>query len=252
MTYKKAEKEITENLGQAFENSSIWVRRGKKGFKGTLDTGRMKTQFETGTSGGAFDPQARKILEDVVVGVSDVKDINRPVYGYLSDAKNSMADKAILKPYGDFNFRLKPKMKSVSSFTMGDSLDANFDILRAGIKSVNGEVVINKEVIKDLITVASPIEDPKIYSYNKLGRSKMQEAIKAKDINKINDSLYSYVETQIHGGVTLEDIDLIQIVDKPINRKMIKARKKVLDSYNIEVQWISEGDEYLDTANLFL
>ena len=107
--------------------------------KQVISEGRMKTQFETGTSMGSFDPEFRQGLERTSFGVPDNLPVElRPVYGFLPtirrvikwsddgelelrDTDEAYMDDRTLQMYGDFALVLKPKVRNRTTYTFGDS-----------------------------------------------------------------------------------------------------------------------------------
>ena len=161
--------EATENLRKLNEQGQLIVRRGRRGAEGVLEAGRFKTQFETGTSGGAYDPEYRKAGEARGFGIpEDINVTERPVYGYIDvpDGDNASS-------YGPVKFVLKPEVKRRATVTVGDSID----------------------LINDGEIVGTPALAPGPGSlYHNARRLAKGEAPRG------------YIEAQIQGGVTTADV----------------------------------------------
>ncbi len=150
----------------------------------------FKSSFETGTGEGggsadSFGFQARVRYEKRAFSIApDSSVVDRPVYGYLSDgtkgSNKSRRGNGVLNGYGDISFRLKKDVKRRATFTVDDS------IIQGGV-------------------LPSPVDNP---SY----RSLVYDDRRVKLANKVKntDELGSaYVEAQIHGGVSLSDVDAV-------------------------------------------
>jgi hypothetical protein len=147
----------------------LCIRRGQRGALGVLRDGRFKTQFETGTSSGMFDMAARRASEAAGLGIpTDAPVGDRPIYGYF-DVQGEDASN-----YGSVQFVLKDAVKARTTATAGDSL---------GLFAAD-------------LVIGTPCLAPAIGSLDG-------------EIGNINrgyrDSMF-YVEAQIQGGVTLDDV----------------------------------------------
>jgi hypothetical protein len=94
--------------------------------------GRLKSQFESGTSRGSYDPDMRRRLEGDVMGISvDTADRERPVYGFVEGGGE-------MEPqiYGEFTLRLSPSLADRTTITFGDS----FDVQNGAAVPVVGDV----------------------------------------------------------------------------------------------------------------
>ena len=180
---------IEERFGEQLQRMSVWTRVQSSSLNKIIGDGRMKTQFEIVSSGGAYDPELRNWMEERVVGVSEVAPRNRPVYGYLTSQEDGEFSNSALRQYGSMAIKLKPKTRSFTTFTAGDSLDSN--VALAGSRR-----------IENLNIHASPVDAPKWYSAFPHHASRLYEGKPIADV-------VSFMEAQVHGGVTLEDIEEI-------------------------------------------
>jgi hypothetical protein len=174
-----------------------------------LADGRLKTQFETGTSGGAYSPPHRLQTEEALFGIPVTAGADeRPIYGYLEGS-----NPAALVQYGPVVIRLRSDVRERTTFTMADSLDHT----GAGTHTYLGP---------------SPLSAPRVDAlhteYDLLSAPSMAHA-----------TGYGYVECQIHGGVTLADIAGIAftqgvVPDEEVERRLVDA----------DLEWVTgEGDE---------
>ena len=89
-----------------------------------LESGRFKSQFETGTSMGTLDFDQRAQTEAIQLGYHpSVDPSKRPIYGYLT--KGGKIDQEAVngvRMYGAVQLMMKPEIESRSTYTGGDSL----------------------------------------------------------------------------------------------------------------------------------
>jgi hypothetical protein len=182
-----------------------------------LNDGRIKNQFETMKSRGAYDPENRIKNELIVSGTPiDTPAQKRSIFGYLftSDqastrSEDSRSDGNILHlgnrytdSYGKFKVVLKPSIKERTTFTVGDSLERG---------SQNSQIL----------------------SQN-LDRQAMKEAglVTGADI-ALNQTpatlLGTYLEAQIHGGISLSDIERIVYTGDESDETLQLVKTKIKD-----------------------
>ena len=166
---------IRERLDTDLQNP-IAIRRGVRGATSVLQEGRFKTQFETGTSGGAFAPEYRAKGENGGLGIPmNVEPGRRPVYGYVATDTHGASG------YGGIEFELRNEVKARTTITLGDSL--------IGFGSeYDGQQL-----------VGTPISEP-----NQEGWDGSVELYHDEGVRGI-----LYIEAQIQGGVSLEDVSRI-------------------------------------------
>ena len=166
------------------DNPRISIRTSEKGLKGIAKDGRYKSQFESGTSRGLYSPGRRKEAEKNLFNTPiNIDKSKRPIYGMINYGDNV----ATGYQYGEFEIVLKNDVLERTTITLGDSLNVD----RWDRK-------------------ASPFYDPSIGS--QLGEEtkygiNLIERVKSGQAGGI-----SYIEAQIHKGLTVDDIDSI-IVD---------------------------------------
>ena len=157
----------------------ISIRRGTRGASSVLGEGRFKTQFETGTSGGMFDPEYRAKAERLGLGIpDDILPAQRPIYGYIRTGNDYVGQ------YGAIEFELKDYVRERTTVTVGDSL---------------GGFAYEEQT-------GAPISDPdkQCWSFNMNTYMKHEGAIGV-----------NYLEAQIQGGVTVTDIRKVRIHGYP-------------------------------------
>ena len=169
------EARIRERLDKDLQNP-IAIRRGARGATSVLQEGRFKTQFETGTSGGAFAPEYRAKAEHNGLGIpTDIAPNKRPIYGYVATGKHRASN------YGGIEFELRDEVRARTTITLGDSL-VGFAFEDEG---------------QDL--VGTPALQPNPEGWDGGVKAYYEQGALG----------LGYIEAQIQGGVSLEDISRI-------------------------------------------
>lgn len=182
-----------------------------------LEGGRMKSLFETGTSGGAKDPLYRAEAELIQMAYpEDSSPKNRPIYGMLFDA----ADLSQLKPsdwcgrnYGSVVVVFKHETKRYATFTVGDSLNSYAQKLVA----------------------PSPMLAPSVDSVpSHIWRFVLEDihqgtALSVKSVSSQPFVSNAYIEAQIHKNrATIDQIEAVifgkDIPDEKIPRELLRKR----------------------------
>ena len=151
---------------------------------------RMKTQFETNTSSGYFGHSLRAEIEDMLFGIDPdpaSRPQDRPVYGALVHPLDVGGGDGAIQ-YGKFQVYLKDEVKARTTWTGFDSLYRD----------------------EERQPVPSPVNDPQPYSLVATSvvytpSTYLDRLVNATQMKNVNE-WSSYVEAQIHGGVTREDI----------------------------------------------
>lgn len=196
---EEAEQMIFERLDKDL-GWPIKLRRSLGASLSVLDDGRFKTQFETGTSGGGFNPGARYSAEQKGLGVPPGLDVTkRPVYAAVgTDATN-------LSMYGDVEFTLKEDVKRRSTIVLGDSLYS----------------------MDEGSAVGTPYLNPTKAGFDR----------RAWDYGMMGVGEISYIEVQVHGGLTVNDVAAIKVIRRPTySDEMIDRVKNLASRYNIKVE----------------
>ena len=111
------------------EDTHVGIRFPESKLDAILDSGRFKSQFETGDSQGSFSPYFRASVEHKEMSYSEnMMSEKRPVYGMLFNYKNPSEVKASSgagQQYGNVVAIMKPSIKAHSTITGHDSLDVH-------------------------------------------------------------------------------------------------------------------------------
>ena len=147
---------------------------------------RFKNQFETMASGGVFSPPIRAAQEKMFFGYpEETPPEQRPIYGWL-DHQDSRQD---YSQYGEVTWFLKPELKARTTVTFADSLSR--PIVPGPIRNPGWRS-----------TLPPGYEDPAMFSH---GQSITD--------HRLETGLFDAdaIETQYHGGVTLDDVQGVRV-----------------------------------------
>lgn len=175
---------------------------------------RMKTQFETHTSGGYLGNDVRAGAEERMFDYnkSGTRPEDRPVYGYISRNMEHALGNLATHHYGGVLFVLKDEVKSRSTVTGEDSLPP-------------------------YANPASRMSDVRLSSfqrgtaYTADERSKRIDTIMTYGLGSVN----GYAEAQIHGQVHASDIAKI-VLDKSMDATITKQSLARAKELGIKVQ----------------
>jgi Protein of unknown function (DUF3626) len=191
-------------------NSSVVLRTSH--LSAILRDGRFRTQFETGRSGGAFNPKLRALRESAWFGRPAVSDAP-PIYAAIEfhDAPSANADF-----YGDAAVHLKPDVLDRITVTVGDSLDNTTTVFPGHPDGPD---------LEDCL-FASPAEFSRVTMTDDAAQNAKAMVQALRDFAAESGD---YIEAQIHGGVLTSDIARI-VFAQPPDQSTIDA----LDELGIE------------------
>lgn len=173
-----------------------------------LRDGRYLTQYESGTSGGMFSPERRRQVERDQMGIpAELEDRLRPVYGYVPvDNTIPLAFDDAARWYGEFAIIAKDAVRERTTISLGDSLDHSLhpvpmigDADRERQVAAIGGGFINDAALSGLVDI---LEEAELYDLADYYRMSDED---------YDEDRVKYVEVQVHGGLTVEDIDHIVV-----------------------------------------
>ena len=192
---------------QSATRTSVVVSIPSSVLYSVLDDKRLKTQFESGTSRGAIGAgktvnRTRALHEAVEYGFHPAANPERrTVYGTLMPAGivNNRVNQSA--QYGDVQLVLKPQVRGRTTFTAQDSL---------GQHRITNPLVPNGVVNPSHPHMSSGRRQRLAFSTKK-----------GEDVQE-----HDYVETQIHGGVRLSDIDRVVMRRGAVSRPKLMQQLK--------------------------
>ena len=182
LTPEFVEREALHQIRQWCDGCPVTIHLSQNGAAGVLESGRYKTGYETKPE--HFEENDRRMLELRSMGVpKNWAPELRPVYAVVQVGE---ADGAI---WGDIQLRLKDSVKQRSTITLGDSM-AGFGTGAqvATLLTMPGVAALGNDTEMIAGAVAGEIRAGKFASEG-----------------------YNYLEVQVHGGVTLDDVEEIVI-----------------------------------------
>ena len=202
------EKTVISTVENVVANVSPSIRSDSDSAISILKDGRFKSQFESNKSGGGFSTKLRRDAEEWGIGVPrNISVEKRPIYGYFKTQEHGAG------AYGNVEFVLKDTVRERTTITVGDSLSGFAD------KSTVG-VPLNS------ITKASFADNYAVGELYKTGR--------------ISEG---YIEAQIHGGVTIDDVfEVIVHPDEQTGRSMSRELRDICREKGIKVSYSEDAD----------
>lgn len=176
-------------------NESVKIDLSEDALESVLNDGRMKTMWEVNPENRAGNyVGVRDNYEKRIMGVPDgVPDAQRPIYGYQQADGGRTA-------YGDVTLELRDSVRGRTTITGGDSLNFETPVVR--LSDVAGAT-------DERLALSSGMNLAK--DYDPLFR-------------------WQYVESQVHGGVTLSDISSITVSKSRWSALPESVRKKATDA----------------------
>ena len=228
--------QMNNTLNQLVENNEFRVRFSADDssvLESILNDGRLKTQFETNTSGGALNTDVReKASYNLFNTPSNTTAREYEKYGYLGskDVSKDLAS-PFLYPYGDGVITLrKSEVVDRTTITFGDSLR----------NAVDGRYIMGSKVtsIDSTVCVGRPslIDDYNKALTNNIAKYGIEDASSASGMT------CGYLELQYHGDITLKDIESITVkkdmIDGIIENPNLLS---IVKDSGIEFRYIEDG-----------
>jgi len=223
----KEETIVKDGFEKAIERNDFATRVGPKALESiVLKDGRLKTQFETNTSGGMLSEEYRKTATYQLFGVDskDMKASDFEKYGYLA-SKDLYRDinNEYVEHYGEITMRFKKEtMLDRTTLTIGDSYD---DV------AYSGHYEETEKSAYSLPTSVTNIK-PEIMSKTVDNLKELnEETVSEADLlaSKLD---VSYIELQYHGEVTIDDIESVTMYRKVYedgNQTKMKVFNKLVE-----------------------
>jgi hypothetical protein len=210
---------VKPNLDEALEAPTVIMMQPNKA-KTFINQGRYKNIHATGgkrpSAAGASGVEYvdnRRLYEYGYFGYSDdVAAELRPVYGMK---QNTAMSNLHTQVYGNVEIVLKPAVDARTTFTIGDSL--NDFIAPQPLRNYDAKVIFN-----EVDGATSPL-------------IRASEKVINGEVNYfLGDEFYDYIETQVHGGVSTDDVAEVVFHGEPdFGSPEIQGLTDTLDSKGI-------------------
>jgi len=162
----------------------------------------------------------------------------KPIYGIIGNEGNPFG-------YGNSRIIFKDDIKDRTSWTLGDSIDGKSQGANWVQDTANGNLTSEKFLQDNGYMVARNMGNANwgIFDHNGATSSERMNSpilgLKS-DWNITDMAMYKYIETQIHGGVTLSDVAKVVV---PSNSSLSKSDKQILADNNIPIEIDASGVE---------
>lgn len=215
ITELELRRQLARQTREAFAGKKIAVRVTPGNLDKILDDGRFKSQFESSQSKGKKDQILRAQVEEAWFGIPQNEDATkRPIYGYVAldgvrPAGIGSADvfepgTDALSQYGQIQVILRDDVRRRTTAMFGDSLN-------------------NRET-----GISSPVDQPNWRSFTPAWKSVVGSGLATpdRDVHGGEFRRRNYAEAQVHGGVTLADVEEVVLPSTP----PVALRKKLDDA----------------------
>lgn len=207
----EAETLVKDYLKELLNHNDYRFRCGVDVLGFILDD-KVKSQMETGTSGGITHAPLRMEFTQKSFGneIGSLDATEYENYGYLASSKHEFVNRSKTSGYGQIAVKLsKERMKNRVTCTLGDSL---------------GHMLTCTPALADDPDLACVGFDAKVaVIMNAYKRNKQKQAA-PEDVEDMIEQLKNdeirYFELQYHGDVTVRDMEEITITYPPILQKM--------------------------------
>jgi hypothetical protein len=196
----------------AVADSDVFIRVGDETLDDILRDGRVRNVHDTGTTGAASGPSAsylrnRRTAEERMFGIPQTAGpAERPIYGYFGPDPHGGGDPG---QYGEVALRLdRARIQDRTTVTFADSLDYG------GWETVFGAMM-----------APSPLAGPDSTSVHADTLRYHAAPYVRRDTEAAIDAFRGpsgYTEAQVHGGVSLADIDHVFFLGLPPEQETIE------------------------------
>lgn len=248
-TVDAAESNVQRILGD--KDTNVYVRVGSTDTLEKILGGRFKTSAELGIDTHQIPhlkdgyQKARNRVEAKTLGY-DSKNTNpedRPIYGYLGGKDlNGVSHKDPATAYGSITVKLRSEVKDRATFTGSDSFKSGVasEVINQGTPPPPNAASLVSTTRHGYDRDKLPSHYPSFYADKTGDRGQLAAAARAKTIDDLAPALATtgnkYVEAQIHGKVTPQDIAEIhfnptKMDDRPTAAVAQWAKDNKIDLY---------------------
>lgn len=238
---------LIKNIAEVLKKHDFGTNCDATNLESILKNG-LKSQLETGTTGGALNPGFRRVISETLFGTEQKTAASEyEKYGSLLHHDKEQSLKSLrggngLSGYGQVEIRLK-KDDVIATWTMGDSLDDS-DILRPSLTT-----------------------DPRVCSYGTARQETKKGPWECHTLKGIRESWKStgspetfanhfensYIELQFHGKVTAKQIESISFAFEQEARQSLPAIQKALQlGIKVYVLFEKQGLQEITWSNISL
>lgn len=222
--FDQFEEEIPEyikSISEAIEKNEFASRTSAKNVYDILESGRFKSQIESGHSNGVLDIDKRKSVANQLFAYGEelnIKNNEYEIYGYLDNSPRAGM-------YG--NCRIVFKKENLidrTTFTVGDSLE----MYEAGADPF--ATLVNKP---DIVSYGTRQFSDSVPNAPQRLKEIQRDFGSLKENGYLSDG--NYLELQFHGGVTINDIEYIQVSKSDAKASEIE---KIANEKGVKIKWM--------------
>jgi hypothetical protein len=228
--YKERVEIVEKRLLSVMKDGKVTIAVDRGTLEKIFNDGKFKNQFDTKKSGGLLDFSRRKTAEKAVFDLDvNIPSQQRPIYGYITDNLTKLdfglatnteewldtilsVRNSRTSQYGSIKVILKDSVKDRATATIGDSLSRNI-------------------IGDDLLAVKPDLSNMGFYRYGA-------------PTGNVGLPDFSYLETQIKGGVTLDDVEAIYVPFKSgndLDTKAIEEIRQIVKASGRDIKVIELG-----------
>jgi hypothetical protein len=247
-TVEAAEKNVQRIFNDP--DTSVFVRVGSTDTLEKILGNRFKTSAELGIDTHQIPylkdgyQKARNRVEAKSLGYDEktTQPDERPIYGYLGGKDlNGASHNDVSQAYGSIAIKLKPEVKDRTTFTGSDSFKSGIasEIKNDGTPPPPNAASLVSTTRHGYDRENLPKHYPSYYKDDSADGGQLRDAAKAKTIDDLAPKLAltgnAYVEAQVHGKVTPQDIGEIHFSPKGVNDRPNAAVAKFAKDNGIDL-----------------
>jgi len=231
---------ISRIISEGMKNATPVVMVTSFALESIMQDGRFKTQFETGDSGGVISPRIRSGAEKVLFDYPESSGTPpelRPVYGTVAFddpcGSGTFDERSMERAevYGSIRVVLNPDVSSRTTFSIGDTLSTEGKIpsTPALLGETDPAKLVAATSFPNPVDGASRVRDA-VDKFDEFGFDVLPPKVLLSDIAP------AYVETQIHGGLSVNDIAKV-VIPADSSQKYIDKIKAMVEPAGIPVEF---------------
>jgi hypothetical protein len=222
---------------------------------GKSDIDDLVTQIVQAADEPSLRPDEWWTADEALSGFRTISPEDRPIYGFAGDVGRTEVGNIPSQQYGDVVLKLKPEVRERTTVMIGDSLGpghSSYAAIQETFTTRGADLRNLEPTAKVTAGRPSPINDPDLLrmtggsqdattvvkgsAYDDGLLVAINESVgfdEFSDVHDISGFRTAYVETQVHGGVSFDDIEeiLVPVYANPDwGTRTVKATGAVIDA----------------------
>jgi len=236
------------------EDIQICIRRWPHKLLEILECGRIKSMFETQTAGAqTLGKRKQAKVEEACYGFphDNYLDEWRPLYAYVTKGFYASED---VEGFGATVIKLKPSVRQRTTKIMYDSASLAPNEENYNRRYLAGRPTPFNEPGRDCFSLIDPYHHPARNNAS-LTLDELQNPLTLiREIDPLEfetaNDIKPWFEAEIHGAVTIDDIEEIYFTKWSNNQMMLEFDKKVSNKQEEELRSLLKGTEENEVANI--